>query len=144
MVKKKTSRKHQPTMAFHGHADGGKHIVGIGNLRVVIMKDGDLWFAQGLEIDYAAQGTSVKDVKKQFGDGLYATLHEHLRVHGNIKGVLKIAPPEVWKETVYDAAANLKSYSLLSEHKFFEDEKMQIHLPFQNIDYLVENEGEAA
>ena len=54
MAKKKTksSRAQETTTAFHGvSSDGSHHIVGIGDLRVVIVPDGDFWLAQGLEID---------------------------------------------------------------------------------------------
>ncbi len=83
-------------MAFHGKAKDGTNIVGIGNLRVVIIEDEGTWFAQGLEIDYAVQAKSLATVKKAFEDGLAATIHENLRIHGTIEALLKPAPPEVW------------------------------------------------
>lgn len=133
---KKKPKKHG-TAAFHATGEDGSHIVGIGNLRVVILKDGKKWFAQGLEIDYAAQGKNLKDVKDQFSTGLCATLHEHLRVFGHIGGVLKAAPPEVWKEMLYENAARLNFHSQISEHDFTHtNEKLQTDFPFANIEYL--------
>jgi hypothetical protein len=37
----------EKTTAFHGMTEDA-HVVGVGNLRVVIIPDGDGWFAQGL------------------------------------------------------------------------------------------------
>ena len=75
--------------------DEAHHLVGLGNLRVVIVPDEDSWFAQGLEIDYAAQGQSVEEVQANFARGLRATINQHLQVYGNIKGLLKVAAPEI-------------------------------------------------
>jgi len=38
---------------------GGKRIGGIMSLRVVVVREGDWWVAQGLEWDLAAQGHTV-------------------------------------------------------------------------------------
>ena len=73
-------------------------MVGIGNLRVMVFNDDGSWFAQGLEIDYFSQGDSLEDVKARFEGGLCATFSEHLKTHGTIEGVLKVAPQEVWQE----------------------------------------------
>jgi hypothetical protein len=122
------------TTAFHGKVQDGTNIVGIGNLRVVIVEDEGSWFAQGLEIDYAAQGKTLAQVKKAFENGLAATIHENLRVHGSIEALLKPAPPEVWTEMFFGAAIRgkqIKRYSQVSLHK-----QLQQALPFKAIDYL--------
>lgn len=120
--------------ALHLKNDDG-HFVGIGNLRVVIVQDGSSWFAQGLEIDYAAQGTSEEDVRKQFEDGLYCTIHEHLTVNGKITNFLKPAPPEVWQEMLYDSVADVNRYSQLSWHETVLEKRVE-NTPFQGIKYL--------
>ncbi len=133
-TKKKTASKaHKATTtAFHGvSSDGSHHIVGIGDLRVVIIPDGDFWFAQGLEIDYAVQGSSEEDVKKNFEYGLEATVEAHLRIHGTIEGLLKVAPPEVWKEFLGDPSGKKKVYSQITSHV------LQEKLPFDGINYLI-------
>jgi hypothetical protein len=135
--KRKTAKKVKPATAFHAkHKDGLYHIVGIGNLRVVIVPDGELWFAQGLEIDYAAQGNSEADVKKQFEIGLWATIQEHLRVHGSIQNLLKIAPPTIWNELLYDAGENVRTglFSQVSGHEVVS--KIMKKLPFSGIQYV--------
>lgn len=132
MAKKKKTNPKAATTAFHGMSlDGSHHVVGIGNLRVVIIPDGDFWFAQGLEIDYAIQGSSEKDVKKKFEYGLEATIEEHLKIHGTIEGLLKVAPPEVWKEFLGDPSGKRRFYSQVTSHV------LQGKLPFDGIQYLI-------
>jgi len=67
LVKPKGSSPH--TMAVHG-TNGQTHIVGIGNLRVIICQEGDAWFAQGLEIDYAASFIEfyAEEAKRVYGE----------------------------------------------------------------------------
>jgi hypothetical protein len=79
-------------------SDENIHLVGIGNLRVIISKDGTGWFAQGLEIDYAASGKTIASTKKNFQEGLKKTIDLHLQVHGGIDKLLKSAPQDVWEE----------------------------------------------
>jgi hypothetical protein len=57
-VKKKA--KKQPYAAFHGKAKGGMDVVAIQNLHMVLVQEDGAWFAQALEIDYVAQGSSIK------------------------------------------------------------------------------------
>ena len=128
---KKAAKRKPPvaTTAFHGKAEDGSDVVGIGNLKVVILQEGEVWFAQGLEIDYAAQGSDLEDVKKHFEDGLCATIHENLRVYGNIEKMLKVAPPSVWKDLYLNAKAIRKFYSQISVHS-----ELQQALPFEKIE----------
>src|SRR5947207_11901076 len=128
----KKKKKSATTVALHGQShDGMHHVVGIGNLRVVIVPDGDLWFAQGLEIDYGVQGASEEDAKRNFEYGLEATVEAHLQINGTIEGLLKVAPPEVWKEFLGDPHGKKRFYSQVTSHVLKEV------LPFDGIDYLV-------
>lgn len=87
------------TSALHASGtDGLKHLVSIGNLRVIVKNDGERWCAQGLEIDYSVDGGSFDDVTNEFAYGLMYTIDENLRVFGHIRNVLKVAPTEVWSE----------------------------------------------
>lgn len=88
------------TTAIHGVSGEGDHIVGIGNLRVFIVKEENFWYAQGLEIDYVAQGKTIEDAKKAFEKGLWVTIHENLQIHGTIEPVLKVAPQEIWQKVL--------------------------------------------
>ena len=119
------------TMAIHGVSDKGHHIVGIGNLRVHIVRDGDYWCAQGLEIDYVAQGKTIRDVQKAFEQGLAATIHENIEMHGTIEPVLKVAPQEIWEEVL----THPYRFDLVSVHEARPIESEGF--PFKGIDYLM-------
>jgi hypothetical protein len=136
-LKRKASSKKAAT-AFEAKLKDGSAVVGIGNLHVVITRDGTQWFAQGLEIDYAAQGSSEKDVRKQFEQGLCSTIHEHLSRFGSIKGILQVAPQAVWKEMLFDNLATLRSYSQISSHHALTKKlpKEAEMFPFDQIQYL--------
>ena len=100
----RTARTDSGAVAVHAKV-GSTHAVAIGNLRVMIVRDDDKsWFARGLEIDFAEQGTSLEDVQDRFEKSLTETIQEHLNVRGNIRELLRFAPSEVLQE-YYDAAA---------------------------------------
>jgi len=80
-------------------------------LKVVMCEDDGFWFAQGLEIDYAAYGKTVKDAKYYFEEGLVATINEHLNMFGNLDNFLKPAPKEEWN-AVYSKAFSLSGKSV--------------------------------
>jgi len=94
----------------------------------MLFNDDGSWFAQGLEIDLCAQGSSLADVKTRFENGLCATIHEHLKTYGDIKGVLQVAPQEVWDE-FFAAKPQTSLYSQVSLHEFHEA------LQFSGIEY---------
>jgi len=105
--------------------------VGLGNIRVLLLKDGDGWFAQGLEIDYGAQGDSLDEAKSEFEDGLEAMVHEHIRVYGDIKKLLTVAPNDLWA-LANDPDAQLKRYSQVTHHHVIRDKTN-----YEGIAYLV-------
>lgn len=93
----KVAKRAEATRAVHVQ-DGDTHVVGVKALHVLLCRDGGSWFAQGLEIDYAACGTTVDDVKKNFADGLAQTISQNLTMHGSIEHILKLAPQDAWTE----------------------------------------------
>jgi len=101
--------------AFHLSNDEA-HCVGIGNLRVVICPDGKGWFAQGLEIDYAAGGPTLAKVKKNFEKGLRGTINLHLKMYETIDTLLKPAPHSVWKKTYWAEGHKHFKFSQISFH----------------------------
>jgi len=126
------------TKALHAqHKDGAHHVVGVWNLHVLIVPDGRFWFAQGLEIDYAVQGDSVSDAKKQFEKGLTATIHHNLKIFGNIENILEVAPNETWKDLWKTGKAKYRTYSQVSMHEVIPDvlRTMPGVLPFKAIEY---------
>jgi hypothetical protein len=130
----KASPPRKGTAAVHvKDANGEHHAVAIWNLSVLIVPDGKFWFAQGLEIDYGAQGSSLEDAKKNFERGLAGTIGKHLQIYGNINNFLKFAPSEILRE----AAANkqsIKKYKQISLHEIL-DTDIQKALPFDGIEY---------
>jgi hypothetical protein len=111
------------------------HAVVLWNLSVLIVPDGDFWFAQGLEINYGAQGDTVEAAQMNFQDGLKATIQQHLRVHGNIERILKFAPSEILKE----AAQHKNSIKPLVQVSFHEvlGPDAEKAVPFDGISYRV-------
>lgn len=138
-TKKKRPAKKQPTTAaIHAiHEDGEHHAVAILNLHVLIVPDGKFWFAQGLEVDYAVQGENIEDVKQQFQTGFKATIHEHLKMFGNIDKMLKVAPSEVWHEYLTTPKAQ-NIYTHASIHEVLpEPQLIASQLQFEQIEYIV-------
>lgn len=132
----KKGKAEKPCMAIQAsHSDGEHHAVGIWNLDVVIVPDGRFWFAQGLQVDYAAQGNSVEDVKLQFQNGLRATIHHNLRMFGTIENILKVAPNEEWLKLWHTAKGQHKVYSQVSFHELVKDMGISEELPFKTINY---------
>lgn len=123
------------TSAVHGITETGEHIVRIGNLRVVLLKEEGAWFAQGLEIDHVAQGSWIDEAKANFEIGLHTTIRENLTIHGTIGPVLIPAPPEVWKDLLNPAARPGRFSSLLI-HPIDQSAGIGEFLPFRGINYL--------
>ncbi len=112
----KTLKKRLSTEVLHAE-DGNKHLVGVKDLHVMLLKDGDSWFAQGIEIDYAASGESLSEAKKNFEDGLAMTIKLHIAKHGTIEKMLRPAPPASWKE-FYESPADSKAlYSTVEAYE---------------------------
>ena len=122
-----------PTSVLHLEGDD-KHAVLIQSLRVVIVQDGEQWFAQGLELDYAAVGINQQDVKSRFEDGLAATIHEHLKVYGSVEKILKVAPQEAWN--LWLAQGQRYKFDQASFHPIQTAGAEIYDFPFRGIAYL--------
>lgn len=124
-----------------------KNVAAVKALHVMLLPDDSGWFAQGLEIDYAASGKTQEEAKNNFGQGLGLTFCEHLVMYGHIKKVLVPAAQEAWDEyyktpadkiekQMCDLVAFLKEHS--GEQKSIQNaEKI---LPFNKIEFI---QGEA-
>jgi len=123
-------------MAFHAAAEG-THVVGLGNIRVIICHEDGFWFAQGIEIDYAADGRTLKEVKKNFEDGLKATIGHHLKYFDTIEKLLCPTPTEVWSEMV-GKGKDMRFFQV-TEHEVFNDLDLDA-LPYSGIDYYQREE----
>lgn len=123
----------KPSAVIHAE-NGEKHIVGVFALKVMISKDDDHWFAQGLEIDYISQGKDLEDVKKNFENGLMATIHENLKIYGTIEHILKIAPQEEW--TKYFINNENYDFSQISMHEIPKNTEENKKIPFDAIAFI--------
>ena len=127
------------TTAIHAK-DGNNHCVTLSALRVMLLEDSSGWFAQGLEIDYAASGATIDEVKKKFETGFSATLREHLKMFGSIERFLSPANGDAWKEFYHmPKNADCQTYSCIEFHKIDEeigDKTGSMKLPFDQIAFL--------
>ena len=89
-----SGRTRSGATALHGTHDDD-HIVGIGNLRVIMCKDKGIWWAQGIEINYGASGKTMAQAKKNFEQGLSATIRLQLEAFDSIDQLLAYAPKAV-------------------------------------------------
>lgn len=143
MRKKAGARRRRPgglvTRARAGDAtaehitDGAeRHRVKFGNLRVLVVQEDGQWFAQGIEVDYAAAGDSLEDVKDRFSRGLLETARAHIRRFETIDGMLRFAPEATWRRIFDESEAydvTLQQVQAISAPK-------EPTLPFKQIAYL--------
>ena len=131
-----TNKQTPTTITLYGDKqDTGVHAVVVDTLRVVLVQDDDGWFAQGLELDYAASGHDLDDVKQRFEQGLAATFNEHLRVYGTVENFLKVAPQDAWD--LWLNADKRYAFTCTSVHDLADTvETEQPRLPFSGIAYL--------
>lgn len=123
--------------------DRTRHLVqvGIHDLRVVVTQEDGFWFAQGLDIDYSAQGSSLEDLKDRFERGFYKTVDAHLDAFGDLRQFKIPAPQHEWEGYMATAPSQkeLLSYSQVSVH---EVDPSQGQLPIAGFAYMkVANEG---
>jgi hypothetical protein len=106
------------------------HIVGLGNIRVVVFKEQGSWIAQGLEIDYASAGATKKEAKHNFEIGLAGTVDLHIKIHNGIKNLLRVAPAEIWQAAL-DKVGTEYSYDQITFH-----DGLFKALPYEGINFL--------
>jgi len=81
----------------HHVAGDGAHHVAVYNLRVLISRDGDSWIAEGVDIDYAADGASPDEARARFERGLAKSVKAHLAKFGNLRKLVQPAPDDTRK-----------------------------------------------
>ena len=124
-----------PAHAIHvqNHDD---HAVCIGSLRVLITQHENEWIAQGIEIDYAASGSSLNNVKDNFQNGLALTIEEHLKAFGTIEHLLKHAPVTELRKLKY---IDVHTFGMVSFHDLAELQEIDRSapdFPYNSIAYL--------
>jgi hypothetical protein len=130
-------KKGAVTAAVHTH-EGNTHVVSLSALRVMLLEDTNGWFAQGLEIDYAASGASLDEVKKNFEDGFCATMHEHLTMYGNIERFLTVANKAAWDEFYHPPKnAVQQTFSCVQFHDLEAAKPFEgVQLPFDRLAFI--------
>lgn len=113
------------------HQSANGHAVRIESLRVLVCQDGDgLWFAQGIDLDYAAGGTSIEDAQQRFERGLLATVRAHIDHFGTIERLLQAPPVENWLPLA--SAAKGFVFSSTSVHEL----PVDAGFPFRRVEYF--------
>lgn len=70
---------------------------GLLGLRVAVVPDGEAWFAQGIDVDYFAQGGSPEEAQKNFTEGLQLMIKLYMSEFKNLQ-YLNPPPPAVSQE----------------------------------------------
>jgi hypothetical protein len=70
---------------------------GLLGLRVAVVRDEEAWFAQGIDVDYFAQGQTPQEAEKNFAEGLRLMIKLHMNEFKNLQ-YLKPPPPAVSQE----------------------------------------------
>lgn len=110
----------------------GCQTLAMKSLRVLIIQDStETWFAQSLDIDYAASGETLEDVQKNFERGLSATIRAQLDRFGNIDKIMKT--PVIDNLSEFDGCDGYKMSHVVHDIGGFLSSK----LPFQKIDYTI-------
>lgn len=122
------------TKAAHVKLSDGDQAVGIGNLHVLIVQDGKFWVAQGIEIDYAAQGASIAEAKANFEEGLTLTIEQNLQVYQTIAKILTPAPTHIQLEALR-LKESVQSYGQVTFHSAITVKQMGFAF-YDTISYL--------
>jgi hypothetical protein len=120
------------------HADAGDvHAVSLKNIRVFLVPDGESgWYAQALDLDYAAGGNSIEEAKENFSTGLAETIYEYLRYYGNLKKFLRPAPADDWAEYLATPATLLNLYETVTTFELLKNKELGHKFPFESIQFL--------
>lgn len=137
-VSEASGQVNNPTTVAHLQNTGKEnhHAVIVDCLRVLLIEEENQWFAQGLELDYAAAGDSAEDVKERFQQGLKATIREHLKIYGSVENLLIVAPQEAWN--LWLKADKHYNFTQASLHDLgdIQETTMRSHLPFSSIKFM--------
>lgn len=116
-------------MAIHAQEDS-RHWIKLNKLRVLVVEQDQDWFAQGVDLDYAAAGRSLEEVQCNFEQGLARTIGVHLSRFNCLDRLLKITPQRVLDDI---APKHTFDFSMSITHDLNDRLTM---LPFGGITYL--------
>lgn len=129
-IKRWICRQWGSTSATQHRLDEWHERVYIDALRVIIVEESPgVWSALGVEIDYAASGKSIDEVRQNFERGLALTIGANIRKFGTIERLLRFSPPSEW--VALTESGGQHQFSLETLHEIPDS-----HLPYQHIAYL--------
>jgi len=97
-------------------ASGNQHSVILSNVRVVIVPDGDRWFAQGIDINYATGGATIRETQRNFEMGLSMTIRANLQRLGNIDRIMRTPDADVWMPLILKHGSHF-DFSMKETHE---------------------------
>lgn len=111
------------------------------SLTVLLTQEDGGWFAQSLEIDYAACGETIEETKENFISGLTSTMKEHMLMHNSLKHFLKPADADAWDlyYKINNSSASVKALDALPKDSGCEDSaflSLKNMFPFGKIAFL--------
>lgn len=122
-------------------AEEGKRLIEaeLLNLQVILAPEAGMWVAQAVEIDYAAAGESLEDVRERFEDGLAGTIHEQLKMFGDLDALLTPAPARQWHDLWRQQGKRLTWFGETTLHEVVSRSEMDAvarFFPFDKIAYF--------
>lgn len=127
------------------HIDTGTdHIIKLENIKVLIVPDGPFWYAQGIEIDCAAQGATIEEAKKNFEKMLDRAILRAVATHRTIEPLLHPVPSEIFQHVTMGVTEENMQWQRFSQHLGMNlgmKERRSDRPAEVNIKYLVAKQG---
>ncbi len=101
---------------------------------MLIVPDGKAFFAQCHEIDYAAQGETLEEVKSNFEKGFSATVFHHLRMFGSLDEMMHPVGGDMWQDLIGSTEGMKFTVSHTALHRVL-NKRVEVLSPYQNIEY---------
>ena len=110
------------------------HRLSVDAMRVLVEPDCGGWIAQGLEIDYVAQGATSAEAQENFAAGLVATMVANMGILNSLDSLLsRPAPPEMWVK--YAALKDKCEVSIQAVAEVM-PQKLQFKLPYTDLSFI--------
>lgn len=118
-------------VAVHASSDEQQLVAMVLRVLILPVSEGG-FYAQALEVDYAASGSTIEEAQRNFERGLELTVRANLDRHGNIERLFARKTPLVYWEQY---ASALNQYELI--HVCLHDSNGALdRLPFKAMEIL--------
>jgi hypothetical protein len=81
----------------------------LGTVEIDVQPDGPVWFVDGINVDYGAQGDTIEEAVHNFRDGLEATIKLQLERLGELR--LR-KPSTAWRDSCIFAGIQFLSFAI--------------------------------